>query len=186
MAYATYTAVTPSGTENPMLMKWYVKVGTVYHRTTDTTVQVGTTYYSKGGGYLVKVGTYTVPLKYIKADTYQCVWSVVDFDSYRDAEGELHRDAVSARRIMKVEWETPDMSDEDLATLLTAIQNQYSSATAKSATVTAWMPEEMAYKTDKCYLTSDVNFTIRYADAAGLRYDPVRFAFIGYGTSSAT
>lgn len=151
-------------------------------------------------GYLVKLGTgnsaYTIPLRYIKADTYQCVWSVVDFDSYRDAEGELHRDAVSERRIMKVEFETPDMSDTEIQTLLTNIKGAFDNATAKSCTVEAYMPEEGAYKTDKCYLTSDVNFTIRYAEpnrtvngttvVGKLRYDPIRFAFIGYGTSTAT
>ena len=137
-------------------------------------------------GYLVKVGGYTVPLKYIKYETFQAVWSVVDFDSYRDANGELHRDAVSDRRTMKVEWETPDLSNSELETLMTNIKAQFISAKAKSCNVTAWMPEEGAYKTDKCYLTSDVNFTIRYADSTKLRYDPVRLAFIGYNTSSAT
>ena len=137
-------------------------------------------------GYLVKVGSYTVPLKYIKYETFQAVWSVVDFDSYRDANGELHRDAVSDRRTMKVEWETPDLSNSELETLMTNIKAQFISAKAKSCNVTAWMPEEGAYKTDKCYLTSDVNFTIRYADSTKLRYDPVRLAFIGYNTSSAT
>lgn len=137
-------------------------------------------------GYLVKIGTYTVPFKYIKAESYSCVWSVVDFDSYRDADGMLHRDAVSPRRIMKVEWETPDISDSDFETLMSSIRAQFTSARAKSCTVTAFMPEENAYKTDTCYLTSDVNFSIRHADANGMRYNPVRFAFIGYGSSSAT
>lgn len=186
MAYASYSSVTPLGTENPMKEKWYVKINNVYHRTDDTTVVAGKTYYKKSGGYLIKVGTYTIPFKYIKADTYSCVWSVVDFDSYRDANGELHRDAVSDRRTMKVEFETPDMSDEEMQTLLSSIKAQFISATAKSCNVTAWMPEEGAYKSDKCYLTSDVNFSIRYADARGIKYNPVRFAFIGYNTSSAT
>lgn len=133
-------------------------------------------------GYLVKVGTYTIPFKFIKYETFQAVWEVVDFDSYRDADGELHRDAVSERRIMKVEWETPDMSDSEIRTLISNIQSQFISDVAKSCNVTAYMPEEGEYKTDKCYLTSDVNFSIRYADANGIRYNPVRFAFIGYGT----
>ena len=136
-------------------------------------------------GYLVKIGTYTVPFKYIKADTYQAVWSVNDLDSYRDANGELHRTAL-ARRTLKVEWETPDISNSDFETLMSSIRAQYLSATEKSANVTAYMPEKDAYVTEKCYLTSDVNFTIRYADNTKLRYDPVRFAFIGYTTSSAT
>ena len=189
MAYGDYKVVTPVGTENPRAQGWYEKSGNVYYLTADTTVQQGTTYYQKG--YLVKVGAYTVPFKYIKADTYQCVWETVDFDSYRDANGMLHRDAVSDRKIMKVEWETPDMSDTEIGDLLTNIQSQYivtqdsDERKAKACNVTAWMPEAMAYKSDKCYLTADVNFTIRYADVNGLRYDPIRFAFIGYGTDAA-
>lgn len=136
-------------------------------------------------GYLVKVGNYTIPFKYIKAETFQAVWSVVDFDSYRDANGQLHRDAVSERRTMKVEWETPDMSETDKRTLFSNIKAQFTNNKAKECTVTAWMPEEGAYKTDKCYLTSDVNFTIRYADATTIRYEPIRLAFIGYNTESA-
>ena len=136
-------------------------------------------------GYLVKVGSYTIPFKYIKYETFQADWSVVDFDSYRDGYGELHRDAVSDRRILKVEFETPDISDTDFDTLMSNIRAQFTDATSKSCVVTAWMPEEGAYKSDTCYLTSDVNVTIRYADANGLRYDPVRLAFIGYGTENA-
>lgn len=187
MAYNDYKAVTPVGTENPKQEGWYEKAGSVYYATTDTSVQVGTTYYVRG--YLVKVGDYIIPFRFIKYETFQAVWEVVDFDSYRDADGELHRDAVSERRIMKVEWETPDMSDTEIRELLTAIQSQYihtetvDERPAKACNVTAYMPEEGEYKTDKCYLTSDVNFSIRYADANGIRYNPVRFAFIGYGTN---
>jgi len=186
MAYATYTAVTPQTGDNPMANGWYEKYNNEYIRTLDTRVMLGTTYYSKGGGYLVKVGTYTIPFQFIKAETFQSVWSVVDFDSYRDADGELHRDAVSDRRTLKVEWETPDMSDTEFETFMSSIRAQFTSAKAKSCNVTAWVPEMGAYKSDKCYLTSDVNVTIRHADSKGLRYNPIRLAFIGYNTSSAT
>lgn len=142
------------------------------------------------GGYLIKLGTgnsaYEIPLSCIKADTYTCVWSVVDFDSYRDANGQLHRDAVSDRRIMKVEFETPDMSDTELSSLLSSIKSKFSDSKSKTVKVTAWMPEEGAYKSDTCYLTSDVNISIRFANSSMIRYNPVRLAFIGYGTSNAT
>ena len=186
MAYATYTAVTPQTGDNPMANGWYEKVNNVYVRTTDTYVVSRKIYYSKGGGYLVKVGTYTIPFQFIKAETFQSVWSVVDFDSYRDGYGELHRPAVSDRRILKVEFETPDMSDTEFETLMGNIRSQFTDATSKTCTVQAWVAEECDYKTDTCYLTSDVNFTMRYADEKGIRYEPVRLAFIGYGTSAAS
>lgn len=184
MAYNDYKVVTPVGTENPAREGWYEKSGSTYFKTTDTTIQGGKTYYQRG--FLVKVGNYTIPFRYIKYETYQALWSVVDFDSYRDADGELHRDAVSDRRTLKVEWETPDMSDTEFEAFMSSIRAQFTSAKAKSCNVTAWVPEMGAYKSDKCYLTSDVNVTIRYADSKGLRYNPIRLAFIGYNTSSAT
>ena len=196
MAYNDYKVVTPVGTVNPKREGWYEKNGSVYSKTNDTTAQVGKTYYTKG--YLVKVGDYTIPFRYIKADTYSCVWSATDFDSYRDANGTLHRDSVAPNRVMKVEWETPDMSDSEFETLMANIRAQYLTSDAvdgedlfkgkkaKSCYVTAWMPEEHTFKTDTCYLTSDVNFSIRYADENGIRYNPVRFAFIGYSKPTAT
>lgn len=184
MAYNDYKVATPVGTENPKLEGWYEKNGNVYILTTDTSIQNGKTYYQRG--FLVKIGNYTIPFRFIKYETYQALWSVVDFDSYRDADGELHRDAVSDRRTLKVEWETPDMSDTEFETFMSSIRAQFTSAKAKSCNVTAWVPEMGAYKSDKCYLTSDVNVTIRYADSKGLRYNPIRLAFIGYNTSSAT
>lgn len=196
MAYNDYKVVTPVGTVNPKREGWYEKNGAVYSKTNDTTAQAGKTYYTKG--YLVKVGDYTIPFRYIKAESYSCVWSVTDFDSYRDANGTLHRDSVAPNRVMKVEWETPDMSDTEFETLMANIRSQYLTTAAvdsvplfngkkaKSCNVTAWMPEEAAYKSDVCYLTSDVNFSIRYADENGIRYNPVRFAFIGYSKPTAT
>lgn len=156
-------------------------------------------------GYLVKIGDYPVPFKFIKYETFQAVWSVVDFDSYRDANGELHRDSVSDRRTMKVEWETPDLSETEIRELFSNIKAEFTDAKAKSCIVKAWMPEEGVYKEDKCYLTSDVNFTIRSAEEDKtylhkypantphvtttpfeIRYNPVRLAFIGYNTNRTT
>lgn len=196
MAYSNYKVVTPVGTENPAQEGWYEKSGSTYFKTTDTTIQSGKTYYQKG--FLVKVGNYTIPFRYIKAETYQAVWSTTDVDSYRDASGTLHRDSVLTNRVLKVEWETPDLSDTEFETMMATIRSQYLNSAkvgdvnlfngtqAKSANVTAWMPEEGAYKSDVCYLTADVNFSIRYADENGIRYNPVRFAFIGYSKPSAT
>lgn len=153
----------------------------------------------KKEGYLVKLGTDApIPLKYIKYETFQCLWSTTDVDSYRDASGTLHRDSVLPNKVLKVEWETPDLSDTEFENLMSLIRSQYLTSSsvgntslfngkqAKSCNVKAWMPEEGDYKEDVCYLTADVNITVRYADKEGLRYNPVRFAFIGYSKPTAT
>lgn len=46
-AAPTYSAVTPTGTENPSAEGWYTKSGDVYTLTTDETVVNGTTYYAQ-------------------------------------------------------------------------------------------------------------------------------------------
>jgi len=49
----TYHSVTPEGTENPQEMGWYVSNGSGgYVLTTDTTVQSGTTYYTRTEQYV--------------------------------------------------------------------------------------------------------------------------------------
>lgn len=142
-------------------------------------------------GYLIKVGTYTIPFKYIKYDTFQPLWSTTDVDSYRDANSTAHRDSVQVRHPMKVEFETPDISETDFRDLMSNIQSQYLGATtlwngkqAKTCQVTAWMPELGEYKTDYCYVP-DILPSIRYADEHGIRYNPVRIAFIGYASDLA-
>lgn len=42
-------------------------------------------------GFLIKVGDYTVPFRYIEAKKYKCSIKGQDLDSYRDANGILHR-----------------------------------------------------------------------------------------------
>lgn len=189
MAYSDYTSVTPIGTENPSRDGWYEKVNGNYVKTSDATVQNGKTYYQRG--YLVKVGNYTIPKRFIKADTFSALWSTTDTDSFRNANNTLHRDSVQPRHTMKVEFETPDISDTDFNELMTAIESQYiGTATlwngkqAKTCLVSAWMPEKRVYKEDYCYVP-DINVQIRFADEKGLRYDPIRIAFIGYATDKA-
>ena len=77
-------------------------------------------------GYLIKLGTgRPIPLKYIKYETFQSLWSVTDFDSYRDANATLHRDSVVPNRVLKVEFETPDMSDTEFEELMSMVRSQY-------------------------------------------------------------
>lgn len=56
-------------------------------------------------GYLIKVGNYTIPLSIIRAETYSPYKSVTDLDSYVDANGYLHRNALE-HIANKVEFET--------------------------------------------------------------------------------
>ncbi|RHC12347.1 DUF6711 family protein [Roseburia intestinalis] len=131
-------------------------------------------------GFLIKVGSYTIPFRYIEAKKYKCSIKGQDLDSYRDANGVLHREALSNVAI-KVEWETPnDIDEAALRPLMDSIRSQYSNATEKKALVTAWMPEIGNYVTMDCYLP-DVEYQIDYADENTVKYGAFRLAFIGYG-----
>ena len=145
------------------------------------------------GGYLIKIGSNlssldnsnnAIPFKYIKADTYSVVWSTTDVDSFRNANGELVRNTVLPNKVMKIEFETPDMSDSEYEELMSMIRSRYTDSIEKCLYVRAWVPEMNAYKMDKCYVP-DINVSIRFANGSGIRYNPVRIAFIGYSTTVA-
>ena len=75
-------------------------------------------------GFLIKVGNYTVPFRYIEAKKYKCGIKGQDLDSYRDANGILHREALSNVSI-KTEWETPgDIDEKALRALMDNIRSQ--------------------------------------------------------------
>ena len=131
-------------------------------------------------GFLIKVGNYTVPFRYIEAKKYKCGIKGQDLDSYRDANGVLHREALSNVSI-KTEWETPgDIDEKALRALMNNIRSQCSHAIEKKSLVTAWMPEIGNYVTMDCYMP-DVEYQIDYADEWTVQYGSFRLAFIGYG-----
>ena len=132
------------------------------------------------GGFLIKVGDYTVPFRYIEAKKFKCGIKGQDLDSYRDANGILHREALQNVAI-KVEWETPaDLEESDVRDLMDHIRAQYTHRVEKKALVTAYMPEIGVYATMDCY-APDIEYTLDYADENTIKYASFRLSFIGYG-----
>ena len=132
-------------------------------------------------GYLVKIGNYTLPYKYIKFDSYSVFMSVTDLDSYRDANGVLHRNALQ-HRPNKCEFETPAMLDnEQFAELMRNISNQYTVPSERKATVTLYIPEIDDYVTQDMYMPDPQPSIYRHNPNTGkLQYNSIRLAFIGY------
>lgn len=128
--------------------------------------------------YHLAVGGVTIPEKYIKYDSLQTTYETVDLDSYRDANGNLHRNALSGRKL-KVEFETPYLFHSDMVALMTLISDNYISATEQSVSLTAYVDEIDDYVTQTCYL---VNTTFKKAQNSplGYIYQPTRIVFIGY------
>ena len=128
--------------------------------------------------YLVKIGTYTIPNKYIKYDTWSSIYETLDWDSYRDMAGTLHRNALSSRKI-KVEFSTPYMYKSDWDALMTAIRGQFTDSTEQKGSVTAYIDELGDYVTQDAYLVN-VNPKVAQNSPFGIIYQPTRICFIGY------
>ena len=130
-------------------------------------------------GYLIKFGDYTIPAnKFIKADSYIPYVNMQDLDPWIDANGLSHRNAVELKA-MKIEFETPAMlTNVEFEEFMSNIRRNYTNATAREGMVTAYIPEYGEYVTQKCYLA---DFTPQIYSSYGgvLRYNPIRFAFIG-------
>lgn len=131
-------------------------------------------------GYLIKVGSYIIPTdKYVKADSYSVTRIVQDLDSARDANGILHRTALS-HVPHKIEFETPAMlTNTDMADLFGNIRRNYLIAEERKLMVTAYIPELDDYVTQEMYMP-DTQFTIYGNYQNKITYNAVRLAFIGY------
>jgi len=132
------------------------------------------------GGYLVKVGTYTIPLSFIKAESYKVTHLIQDLDSYRDADGVLHRNALS-HVPDKCEFEcVPMLTNTQISSVVNAIRGQFTNAAERKASVTIYIPETDSYVTNEDMYMPDPEYNIYYADSSIIQYNSVRFAFIGY------
>lgn len=129
-------------------------------------------------GYLIKIGSTSIPLKYFCIDSYKVSYHTQDIDSYRDATGVLHRN-VLPHRVMKAEFTTPTMYASDVAAFMSILNSNYSGSPLKTATVTFYNPENNDYVAMTSYIP-DIEFSIRENSPRGFIYNPVRVAFIGY------
>lgn len=132
-------------------------------------------------GYLIKVGTYTIPFDFILASTFKCGINGQDLDSTRNANGILKRDALE-NEVIQAEWDVPaPIREEETRLLMDKIQAQYSNKRERKALVKAWMPEIGEYVTMDCYMTPNLEYSIQYADEKEVVYDSFHLKFIGYG-----
>lgn len=129
-------------------------------------------------GWLLKIGNYTLPKKFIKADSYKAYVSMQDVDPWTDANGYLHRTAVELK-VAKIEWETTAMlTNKTFTELMQNIQRNYTVPKARQVIFTAYIPEYDDYVTQVGYL-SDFQPNMYFADDNKIQYDPIRLAIIG-------
>ena len=135
------------------------------------------------GGSLVIInhtgGDYTIPLSFIKADSYKVSKKIQDLDSYRDANGLLHRNALG-HVVYKVEFEcVPMLTSVEIDAVLANIRNRYTISAERKLNMSLYVPELNEYVQQDAYMP-DPDFQVYLADSQKIQYDAVRFAFIGY------
>lgn len=130
-------------------------------------------------GYLIKIDDWIIPKSWIKAETYSVLRSGQDLDSYRDADGKLHRTALE-HFLTKVEFETPPLkTNTEVTEFMENIQSRYTNETEKKVNATVYIAETDSYETHEMYV-SDITFQIYYADDEIIKYNSFRVAFIEY------
>ena len=131
------------------------------------------------GGYLIKIGDFEITgEKYIKYSTYSVTRKVQDLDSYRDANGVLHRNALQHTPIV-VEFETLPLTNTELATFLGTIQDNYLNALERKVLATVYVPETDSYVSQDMYLAEPAP-RIRQIKGSTIIYEPLKLSFIGY------
>jgi hypothetical protein len=130
-------------------------------------------------GYLIKIGDYTVPLDLIKYSTYQAYINTLDLDPFRDGDGYLHRNTLP-HTPSKAEWDTPPITNAELAVLMHGFSQNYTIQNEKTARCTVYIPTLDDYVVDDMYL-ADIKPTIYSIDedTNTILYNPIRIAWVG-------
>jgi hypothetical protein len=124
-------------------------------------------------GYLIKVGSNTIPLKYISLKSYKSTPNrQIDLDTYRDADGFLRRN-ILPHRATTIEFSTPYLHLSDKI----ALQSLLPSRT--KLTLTYWNDETNEYTSGNFYIP-DVSYDIYQIDGDDIIYMPIAYKFIEY------
>ena len=129
-------------------------------------------------GFLLKVGNYEFPARYIEYATYQVKKNVQDLDPYRDANGKLHRNALEHYVVTVTFSIKPNLTNVQVGELMRNIRENFTNELERCSLVTAYVPEMNDYITQEMYL-ADPLFTIKEISDI-IKYDRTTFNFIGY------
>lgn len=130
-------------------------------------------------GYLLRVGDYTIPEKYIGEGTYTISPNKrLDQDSYRDADGILKRNALR-HTASAIEFETGSLYENEMDELMENIQRNFKNYYERNVDCSYYDPENRTYKTGEFYIP-DIDFSIKGKNNGSLIYGPTKFSFVEY------
>lgn len=116
----------------------------------------------------------------IKADSYNITPNArQDMDSYRDADGLLHRNALNHTATI-VEFDTIPMWDKDMQPLLSALSGSYQNYNERDAIASYFDPESGGMKSGHFYLDANFKASIKQVWGGRILYDSCHFKFVEY------
>lgn len=134
---------------------------------------------------------YTIPLKYIKAESYSAYVNMQDVDTWTDADGYQHRDAVELKAA-KAEFETPAMmTNTTFGEFMRNIRAQYNVQKARQFWMRVYIPEYDDYSEWQMGYLADFQPQMYHVEKGRkdkngnwkekpiIQYNPIRLAFIG-------
>lgn len=134
-------------------------------------------------GYLIKVGSWTIPLKYIRYDTYKITPNQrIDLDSTVTTAGYLWRQVLPHTRT-KIEFDIPMIGMTEQVDFMSHMRTAWSvnnRTLQRECTVTYYDMETDTYKSMDCYVP-DIDWKIRNIDNTSpyqINYNETRIAFI--------
>ena len=144
-------------------------------------------------GYLLKIkgvgsgeysSDYTFPLQYVLEKTFKPVRGIQDKDSYRDGDGELHRNVIPAK-IAKVEFQLREnIKASEYDAIMANIAGRYTLAAERKCKIDLFLPETCEYTGYIDVYLAEPEVTINRVNESELWYASIRMAFIGYGSKT--
>ena len=130
-------------------------------------------------GYLIKIGSYdTFFEQYIQYQSYKVSRKIQDLDSYRDANGVLHRNVLEHESFV-IEFTLRPLNNLELESVISKIRQNYTAEKERKVNITFYMPELNSYITQEAYMP-DPDISIKRIEGPVVFYEPTTLKFIGY------
>ena len=132
-------------------------------------------------GYLIRVGQAVFPLSFVYKESYSVTPNRrMDLDSYRDANGELHRNVLD-HAPSTIRFQTVPMDNAKLEQLMSWIRSRYINEKEKKIYMEYYCPDTNSYKYGNFYVP-DIEFPIHMIDVPNKKilYKSFTLEFIEY------
>ncbi len=131
--------------------------------------------------FLVKIGNYDFPMKYIAAETYDIAPDQrQDEEPWRDGDGELNREVLSNMPAAITFSTIAGMTNSEVAAIFGKIRENYVNEKERKVLVTFYNPETDSYPNPVYMYIPNLHFPIDYIDESTIYYKEITIELVGY------